>query len=371
MNEKVTQMVSLLFKDIEPSEEVQALRDEVLNNCQERFADLMREGLSEEEGLTAVMESLKGMDEVLKDYPRVSAEKAEEPLSLMHFEPEDIKAIDAQLTNCTVEVLASDEGFSLEKKGDAMMRLEEDGTLRLWQEKPEDSLFKGISWEESFDSFEHFGDAVNRLGRNLSNLVRGFRSNEQEQRITLRIPKTLHPRVRIRTTSGDIRWIGALPGEELTLQTTSGDVEARIDPDYILPHVCAATMSGDAELYLNAEVAKVTSVSGDVTWDGDAGRLDMNSTSGDAEAIGEIRSLGMNTTSGDLSLELTEEGPAEITVNTVSGNVDLRVPAMVMEIAAALKTVSGDVKYRNVEIVDDAPIRIQANTVSGDLKIHH
>ena len=38
MNEKVTQMVDLLFRDVQSSEEVQALHDEVLNNCQDRFA---------------------------------------------------------------------------------------------------------------------------------------------------------------------------------------------------------------------------------------------------------------------------------------------------------------------------------------------
>ena len=40
MNEKVTQMVDLLFRDVLFSGEVQALYDEVLNNCQDRFADL-------------------------------------------------------------------------------------------------------------------------------------------------------------------------------------------------------------------------------------------------------------------------------------------------------------------------------------------
>ena len=49
MSTKVTQMIDLLFRDLEPSEEVQALHDEVLNNCQERFDDLIRNHLSEEE----------------------------------------------------------------------------------------------------------------------------------------------------------------------------------------------------------------------------------------------------------------------------------------------------------------------------------
>ena len=70
MNTKVSQIIELLFRDIQPSEEVQALREEVQNNCQDRFEDLVQGGLSEEEALAAVMESLKGMEDVLKDYPR-------------------------------------------------------------------------------------------------------------------------------------------------------------------------------------------------------------------------------------------------------------------------------------------------------------
>ena len=36
MNTKVTQMIELLFRDVQESDEVQALREEVLNNCQDR-----------------------------------------------------------------------------------------------------------------------------------------------------------------------------------------------------------------------------------------------------------------------------------------------------------------------------------------------
>ncbi|MBR3165806.1 MAG: hypothetical protein IKF16_06525, partial [Lachnospiraceae bacterium] len=70
MNTHVTQMVELLFQNVQTSEEVQALHDEVMNNCQERYQDLISHGISEEEATAAVMESLKGMDEVLREYPQ-------------------------------------------------------------------------------------------------------------------------------------------------------------------------------------------------------------------------------------------------------------------------------------------------------------
>ena len=385
MNEKVTQMVSLLFRDVALSDEVQALHDEVLNNCQDRFADLLDSGLSEEESLAAVMESLKGMEEVLKEYPRADEkqeapaaekpaelpEEAEEGPSLAHFNPEDIRAVDVQVSACDIEVTETEDGScSLETEGDVHMKLEEDGTLRIWQDRISDNILEGISWEKSLESFERFGDALNQLGKNLSSLfTRGLNLAGDPCRASIRLPRTSHPDARIRTTSGDIRWEGTVPGNVFSLKTTSGDVNARVAADYLLPRAEIATMSGDAGLRLNAENARISSVSGDITWEGDAGILEMNTTSGDAETKGAFREIRMNTTSGDLDLELTEAGKTDIAVQSVSGDISVRLPADVRTISAGLKSVSGDIRRRGVEIAEDAPVRVDAKTVSGDLKI--
>ena len=60
MNATVQRIVELLFEDLEISAEVQAIKDEVMNNCQERYEDLLAQGLSEDEATGAVVESLKG-----------------------------------------------------------------------------------------------------------------------------------------------------------------------------------------------------------------------------------------------------------------------------------------------------------------------
>lgn len=387
MNEKVTQMISLLFRDLQPSEEVRALHDEVLNNCQERFADLTENGLSEEEALAAVMESLRGMEDVLKDYPRTDAAPAEEAPaapaeepaaeegpSLSHFAPEDILAIETSLTSSDVEVLASDHEFSLEIRGEVYSRLDSDGTLRIWQEKATDDLFRGISWEHSFDSFESFGDAMGKLGQNLSRLVsRGLQIARERSdcRVLIRMPRAIHPDIRIRTMSGSIRWEDAVPGGEFSLRSTSGNVLVQVPGSYLLPRAQLTTMSGDAEARLCADDLQIASVSGDVSWEGEAGTLAMSSTSGDAEAAGFFRKASLNTTSGDLTLEMTRGSSAEIRAKSVSGDIEVRLPREIREVSASLKTVSGEIRQRGVEIADGAPVFIEAGTVSGDLKISH
>ncbi len=387
MNEKVTRIVALLFRDVQFSDEVQALHDEVLNNCQDRFADLVRSGLSEEEALSAVTESLKGMEDVLRDYPGKESDsprdqssatdpdsdREPEPESgILRLNPSDIHAIRAQLTGCDVEVILSDGECTLEKQGKVFSRMEPDGTLRLWQEKSTDNLFRGISWEESFNSFEHFGDALNRLVRNVTQLVsNGIQAATEESRVILRLPSSVHPLVSLLTTSGSITWQDVVPGAEFSLRSTSGDLQVETDRTYLLPELQVSTTSGDAELRLSAEKVTIATVSGDVDWEGNAHVLRMNSTSGDLDAKGEFGEIAMNSTSGDLNLALTGSHPSRITVNTVSGDIEVRLPDGVQEVTAFLKTVSGDVSRHGVQVVDDAPIRIDAKTVSGDLRFCH
>ena len=387
MNTKVTQMIELLFRDVAPSEEVQALREEVLNNCQDRFEDLVRGGLREEEALAAVMESLKGMEDVLKEYPRKEEEKTEESSEQARedtqekkqpepdtaaFRPEEIHAIHAQLAGCDVEVLVGGDEILLEKDGPVHYEREENGTLRIWQERIAENLFKGISLEESISSFEHFGDAMNRLAKNFSQLFSGKMermSQDRETRMVLRLPESFHPEVRMRTTSGDISWKDAVPGDVFVLGTTSGDIQVRIDQSILLSETEFSSTSGDAELHLSAASARISTVSGDISWDGDAGVLEMNSTSGDAEAKGRIRLMNLNATSGDLNLELADDLPAEVKVNTVSGDIHLRLNGTRGEAAAKLQTVSGDIRTHGIDLVEEAPVTVEASTVSGSLRI--
>ena len=74
MNETVKRIVEILFQDTEMTDEVAAIKDEVMNNCQERYADLVARGMTEDEAIAEVVESLKGMEEVIGEFPKVKRE---------------------------------------------------------------------------------------------------------------------------------------------------------------------------------------------------------------------------------------------------------------------------------------------------------
>ena len=376
MNTHVTKMVELLFRDVQPSDEVQALHDEVMNNCQERYQDLISHGISEDEAAAAVLESLKGMEEVLSEYPRkddpagdamdpVTENVPEEQLS---FSPEEIRALDIQVTNCNIRVLESEDGrVNVEKHGEVRMEME-DGILRFQQDSAVQNMFRDFSWEGNpFESFESFGESIRKLVQSVTD---GFRSTVSvPAMVTLWLPREMKPEASVRTTSGDIIWEQVLPGEKFSFQTTSGNLDISIDTDDLLPMLEAATTSGDITCRLEAAEVSLQTISGDIEWHGDAGSLEISTTSGDAEAVGAVSLTRMNTVSGDLTLQLDDGRKAEVEINSTSGDADIRVPRDTDEVRVRLDSVSGDIRLRGVQAADNASVRILGHTVSGDLTV--
>ena len=76
MNQTVKRIVDILFQDVVENEETSALHEELMNNCQEHYQDLISRGLSEDEAVGEVVESLKGMKDVIAQYPKKAAAPA-------------------------------------------------------------------------------------------------------------------------------------------------------------------------------------------------------------------------------------------------------------------------------------------------------
>lgn len=111
MNPTIEKIISMLFEDIIETEETHALHDEILNNCQERYQDMIARGVSEDEAIHAVMESLTGMDEVLAQYPRKTHE--DEEGSSFCFDParSPVRLVDIHLVSEDVRLSPSADGL--------------------------------------------------------------------------------------------------------------------------------------------------------------------------------------------------------------------------------------------------------------------
>ena len=145
---------------------------------------------------------------------------------------------------------------------------------------------------------------------------------------------------------------------------------------------------------------KISTVSGEVVIDGVTGDLDLNAVSGelsvrdhagrisahtvggDVAATGDIVRFNCDSVSGDVVLDVTGD-PDEIKVNTVSGNVTVRLAAGVPA-SYRISAASGRVRLDDSEItvirgtyngkygeLSGNWLEFKANTVSGDVSVLH
>lgn len=160
------------------------------------------------------------------------------------------------------------------------------------------------------------------------------------------------------------------------IRTVSGDIVAGR-----LATTKAQSTSGDVELStINGDVDAGT-VSGDIKLDRITGSLSTNSTSGDIRAtqIGKIGKAG--TVSGDIEIDASGLD-GNVALNTVSGDIRLTIPSKTGA-DISLSSVSGDLNlasFSNAEFktkskreveatINGGGNEIKGSTVSGDITI--
>ncbi len=149
------------------------------------------------------------------------------------------------------------------------------------------------------------------------------------------LPQRAWQTVNVTTIGGDVVLERDLEVSELSLHTTSGDLEC---PD------------------LRCGAAKIQTVSGDVRTSGAFDQLKVSSVSGDCDVSGTAKSLVINTTSGDLGIHLTDM-PQELKMDTVSGDTRLHLPDN-DGFTLRYQRVSGDVR-------SDFDLKTSLNAKSG------
>ena len=376
MNETVRGMVEKLFENTVMNEETQALMDEVMNNCQERWADLTEKGLPEEEVLAAVSESLRGMEEIVSAYPkkeeRTSVSVPDNlPEGSLAFDPAAVTRLVARLTDADVEVFQG-EGpritVELTHGPDTSLKAEMDGdVLRITQRRipgggqTEQTARSRAPWDIAGsinDAIRQLTQAVQRFGVNVST---------ENNHVRICVPAGYRIVADIQSLSGDIRWEGAAAAH-LLLDTTSGDLDAFVQADAPAGVAQFKSASGDIRADLDAEDLTMQSMSGDIQWSGKADRLTATSISGDLEMSGSFRECRLKSVSGDVEIT-ADAASAEIRAISTSGDVNVNLPASVTAAKAALRTISGDTHVNNLLLSDSAPLFIQADSVSGNITV--
>ena len=404
MNATIEKIVNLLFEDLAESEEVLAIHDEILQNCQERYQDLREAGISEDDAIHAVIESLSGMEEMLSNYPRKSSETAviAETAKVQEEATVNNEAEEKNCTWCCNPASSPIHGIHMEHMGcaDVSVCVSPDELVHVECSNPELTLMTGMDKgvltialselkpEEAKDEIKFSlqeGFDLSTLGKLFEKLAKRVKSNMISANITLAIPAPIRPELRIGTSSGNVT-IESIALEQLRIGTASGDVEAaavdirselRITSasgDITVTGAKAQQMqlsstSGDieaSECFIQGGV-KLNTTSGDISWHQQCHTLNASSVSGDITLEGSAENISFQTVSGDVEISLRSEQLLSLNGNTASGDMDITLPAG-LPVDLRLNAVSSHINAQ-ANCVPGAPVTVKLSTVSGDMTI--
>ena len=393
MRENVIGMVDRLFENLTMTDEVAALREEVTNNCLERYNDLIAGGADEAEALAAVQESLSGMEEMLSAFPKEEAkpedgfspeafekpqsasagpeafekkEREEEPNDgfdkTVKWDPSAIHRLDAHLlsTNLTV-CRGNGSEIVLERTPDIRCEIQGD-TLILRQERYQRQEKDPFTAQNKNDFFSGMMLSLTEL---LRNTLHGICDVSFAR---LYVPDGCALTPFVQTASGDVQWTD-VPAMEARLQSQSGDITWRTDKSCPLDSIEASTRSGDIDASLIAKKAALSSTSGDVRLNGSANELSVNTVSGDGDLCGHFEKLTGTCISGDLEISLEGPGRGDLRLKTVSGDITVYLRGETRAVRLNTRTVSGDLELNGIVRDDASPIAIQVESVSGDISL--
>lgn len=407
MNDTVARIVEIMFQDVEMNEETAAIRDEVMNNCQERYNDLVISGVSEDDAIAAVIESLKGMEDVLAPYKRRRHRHAD--TYDLDDEMEDLESGDRDVQFPAgeihrVELCLVSEDVRIEPSADNFFHVLWDAAENpLVQAYAQNGVLKiergaeggKTARKERFDThiktdFENMvrsehgkieidmsgldramkslGDSMKRMFSRAANGDINIRLGFCDSEVTVQVPHSAMPHMKLLTTSGDINvWHVALA--DLNVTSTSGDITIALHEDESLKLAELRTTSGDIEATTFTHEMIIASTSGDVEVEGYYHDLTVNTISGDIDVRADVKNMTFKAVSGDVDLAFDSVEIREVRGSTISGDIDIDLPDGIGFMDIQTQTRSGDVTTRHHCDGVGPTVTGSVTSMSGDITI--
>ena len=393
MNKMVKRMVDLLFEDVESTEETRELHDEIMNNCQDHFQDLTDSGMTEDEALSAVMESLSGMQEMLEQYPKKQAVPESAPAeeapageegagesALLRQSTSWVERIrvDAAARDVTVEAADTDE-ILIDCEDRENILVERDGnTLFIHVRRIADELkdeAEDFAQGSGQMSEMNITDLLSRVGSMVNRAVRTVMQHVSTEigthgaPIRVTVPRRLLSALEMNTSSGDID-VTDVRAKEYVLRTASGDITLNADAKEASDRIFASSASGDVEVKEAwTRKGEFSSISGDVELAGDFGDLSCRSVSGTVDFCGTAVDLRSKSVSGAVDLCLKVASSGSVSADSTSGSVTVKLPDDHAPVHLSMSSVSGSLRSEVPDAGDSAPLSIRVKTVSGAVKV--
>ena len=390
MNASIQGIIDHMFRDTVDNAETRALHEELLNNCLEHYDDLIARGMSETEAIDAVVESLKGMKEVIDEYPKKPGKETvrqegkkeaipeirvdepaqdhpvqEKPSEYVYDAPE-VRRLKTDLKNCDLKIgISADNRIHVRCEDMEQLACELDGgtlSVRIVDKarKSIEEAGKQINSQEfTMKGLLNFiGKAIGSVAANIS----------VSWDVYIDLPAAAITEMELNAKSGDIEVKTKLP-ERLTARTMSGDITVDATDRDPAGRITISAMSGEVEFKGNADSILLSSMSGEVEARGVYREAELKSTSGDVELDGEAEQVRMTSVSGDVTAEIHNTTVRSIQVRSTSGDVDVDLAGGTESVHTSISTVSGSAHCSVPDSGAGARLQIQASSVSGDVTI--
>ena len=401
MNDTVARIVEIMFQDVEMNEEVAAIRDEVMNNCQERYNDLVSSGVGEDDAVAAVIESLKGMEDVLAPYKKKvhcpaadlddmdGEESGEQHASFASYL---VSKIDVALVNEDIRIEASDDEFYhviWDENENPLVNVELQNDLLRITRRPGDAVKMNkdgnIEYHHKDDTSDFVRTEKGKIEIDMDSIGRAMKSMGEKMKlifsdgvkisigkaageITIQVPENAIPHVKLLTASGDIH-VEDVGLTDLSVASTSGDINVSLDEDQHLERIDMRTTSGDMDVSAFADRMNITSTSGDVEVEGRVNDLTVNTISGDIDVRADVVYMHFKAISGDVDMAFDSDEIREVRGSTISGDIDIDLPEGIGAIAIQTQTRSGDVTTRHHTNGVGPTVTGSVSSMSGDITI--
>jgi hypothetical protein len=369
MNQTVKRIVDILFQDVVENEETMALHEELMNNCQEHYQDLVDRGLSEDEAVAEVVESLKGMKDVIAQYPKKAASTTSAAgeaegkswtfsgVDCLRVETSDQDIYVSPSEDGMIHVYCDDpEGLTAEQSGKRLI---------ITGAKKKDHVSPVFEMEEGEEIT--LSGILNMVGKAIRSVASTIVSVNGAP-IRIEVPDGQMEEIELNSRSGDIQCSCAM-ARKMTVKSTSGDVKMDPETEKTAEKLTVSTVSGDAEIHGSALDGEISSMSGDVTADGVFETLEIKSTSGETAFTGSVLELTISSISGDTDVTIENKTLRRINAKSTSGDVEINLPEGLTGIHAECSTVSGDCLSRVSDAGSAAVVQIRAKSVSGDVTV--
>lgn len=364
MNERVSSIVDALFHDVIWTDEVKALHDELMDNCQARYADLRREGVSDEDAIGAVLESLKGMEEVIGKYPKQES-KTEEEAQEAQDETYHDRAFDAGEIN-TIKVVMGATDVILAPSADEKVHV-------IWDDEmdPVIDLMGGtlnISQQEKQNRRKQSDEDFVFSGKSIWNMIRQSLDGyiQYVEKVTVTVPEHVQPKVTVFTSAGDLK-VHDVHLTSFHYNSSSGDLDA--DRLFCEETATINNASGDVKAWhlLVKEYMKVDAVSGDVRIDGTCPELALNIVSGDGDIDGHFKRVQAKCLNGDMTLSFGTEIQQVFAKNT-NGDITVYLPKEIEKINLGQQSSLRNIRCNDFCFDDEGPL-VELKTLAGDISI--